>query len=211
MFIELIEALRCPRHDEDSALVAAAERTESRHILDGVLGCPVCGAEFRIAKGIAYFDEPRTPTRHESADAETGMRVAAFLELTDARSFAVLCGRWGAQLDFLLRLTQTPLVLLNPPPDTPVDAAAGVLITRDVAPFAADSVRAAALDAGNDPLAASMIRAVRPRGRMIGPESLRVSGGVTEIARDARMWVGEKAAAPDGEGTPRLVPLKRAR
>jgi len=44
VFVELIEALRCPRPHEDAHLVASATRTEARHIVDGVLGCPVCGA-----------------------------------------------------------------------------------------------------------------------------------------------------------------------
>ena len=53
MFIELVDALRCPVPHEDSWLVASAERTESRHIVTGTLGCPVCRAQFPIRRGVA--------------------------------------------------------------------------------------------------------------------------------------------------------------
>src|SRR5688572_5757466 len=115
MFVELLEQLRCPRSHEESRLIASAARTDARHIVDGILGCPVCGAEFAIRSGITYFDDtPHSPTaEHPSAD--TAMRLAAFLELTDARGFALLCGRWGAHTDQINRLSHTPLVLVNPP------------------------------------------------------------------------------------------------
>ena len=210
MFVELIESLRCPRSHEESALVASATRTDDRHIVEGLLGCPVCGVEFCVANGVAYFDEPVEPTPLERSDPETGMRLAAFLELTDRRGFAVLCGRWSAHVDYVLRLTDTPLVLLNPPSDVAVDSVAGAVIARHVCPFAPRSARAAALDAlGDDRLMESVSRAVRPGGRVLGPTSLRVTTDVTEIARDERIWVGEKNAAPNP--APHPVPIKRAR
>ena len=61
MFVELIESLRCPRHLEGAAdaphLVASTTRSEARHIIDGVLGCPTCNAEFPIVNGVARFDQ----------------------------------------------------------------------------------------------------------------------------------------------------------
>ena len=55
MHVELVETFRCMAPHRDSWLVAAADRTESRVILDGTLGCPVCHAEYVIRGGIAYF------------------------------------------------------------------------------------------------------------------------------------------------------------
>jgi hypothetical protein len=37
MFIELVDALRCPVPHEESWLVASADRMEARHIVDGTL------------------------------------------------------------------------------------------------------------------------------------------------------------------------------
>ena len=209
MFVELIEALRCPRLHEEAHLVARASRTEARHIVDGVLGCPVCGAEFTIANGVAQFGEPGVETGPEQPDAETAMRLAAFLELTDARGFALLCGRWGAHADAIHQLAETQLVLVNPPRTVPADVAAGVVLTRDAVPFAEGSARALALD---DPapleFARSAVRAVRVGGRVLGPATFDLPEGVTELVRDERMWVGEKTAASDV--TPRLVSITKA-
>ena len=55
MFVELVDALRCVRPHEDAWLVAATRRTEHRHILDGVLGCPVCRTEYPVRDGVADF------------------------------------------------------------------------------------------------------------------------------------------------------------
>lgn len=220
MFVELIESLRCPRpHDEapeaPPQLVASTSRTAARHIVDGVLGCPVCGAEFVIKDSVAHFGEspppppPPATTAAERPDAETAMRLAAFLELTDAHGFALLCGRWGAHTDAILKLSDTMLVLVNPPPGVPADVPAGVVMARDALPFAAASARAVALDAGaSAAFVASAVHAVRAGGRVIGPASLEVPSGVTELVRDATMWVGEKTAASDP--TPRLVSITRA-
>ena len=208
MFVELIELLRCPRPHEEAQLVASASRTEARHIVEGLLGCPVCGAEFRIVNGVVVFDEPTKGIRSERASAETAMRLAAFLELTDARGFALLCGRWGAHADAILQLVDVKLVLVNPPPEMPSDVAAGVVVTRDAIPFAAGSARAVALDDDTSAtFARSAVRAVRSGGRVVAPAALALPEGVTELVRDDRVWVGEKTAASDT--TPRLVSIKK--
>jgi uncharacterized protein YbaR (Trm112 family) len=209
MFVELIEALRCPRPHEETQLVVSATRTEARHIVEGVLGCPVCGAEFAIHGGVAQFDAPPLLTAFEQPDADVAMRLAAFLELTDASGFALLCGRWGVHVGIMRQMADTPLVLVNPSIAAPTHAAAGALRGR-VIPFAASSARALALDETSTPdIVASGVRAVRAGGRVLGPSAVAVPPGVTELVRDERVWVGEKNAASD-DPTPRLVSIKRA-
>ena len=203
MFVELLEALRCPRMHDESALVVAAGRMVDRHILDGTLGCPVCGAEFKIENGITQFEILARPTPAQSPDTALGLRIAAFLELTDAKGFAILCGAWGAQLDPIQRVADTPLVLMNPPLRYGGEPAAVILC--DSLPLAAGSARAAALD--EDMSAAqieSVVRAVRFGGRIIGPASLPAPSGVSEVARDETLWVGEKP------GAVRFVELKKS-
>ncbi|HEU4997250.1 MAG TPA: hypothetical protein VFT29_20675 [Gemmatimonadaceae bacterium] len=213
MFVELIESLRCPRHLEGATdsphLVASATRSAARHIVDGVLGCPVCGAEFPIVNGVAHFDRPARPTPEQQPGEEEAMRLAAFLELTDARWYALLHGRWGAHADLIHRLAETRLVLVNPPPNVPGDVAAAIVETRDVLPFAPLSARGAALDEGASPeLVRSAVRAVRSRGRVVGPASLPIPDGVTVVARDDHLWVGEKIAV---NTPPRLVEIASGR
>jgi len=197
MFVELIEALRCPREHEETHLVASATRTDGRHIVDGILGCPVCRAEFVIKDGVARFDTPPSFTAFELPDAEVATRLAALLELTDARGFALLCGRWGVHAGLISQMTDTPLVLVNHSIAAPAHAAAGAIRAR-VVPFAQSSARALALDETCSwGVVVSGVRAVKPGGRVLGPITVAVPAGVTELVRDDRVWVGEKTAAPD--------------
>ena len=207
MFVELIELLRCPNAHEETPLVVSAERTVDRHLVQGMLGCPVCRAEFPIANGVAEFGAaPRV--RPEAPDAESAMRLAAFLELNEVRRFAILCGRHASQADQVARIAQTPLVLVNGPADA--GNAAASMRVKDAMPFAAGAAHAAALDESVVPaLAASIVAVVRPGGRVVGPASMAPPAGVREIVRDDRMWVAEKIAAPV-DPAPRLVTLKRA-
>ena len=207
MFVELIESLRCPHDHVETALVASAVRSEARHIVDGTLGCPECGAEFPIEAGIARFGQPSDTATLETPSAEVAMRLAAFLELTDARGFAILSGHWASHADQVRRIAGTPLVLVNAPHGVVADVAA-VIETRDALPFAAGSARAAAIDDRMSPAGiVSLVRAIRGRGRLVATASTPLPDGVVELTRDDRMWVGEKTTAPDG--APRLVKLER--
>ena len=208
MFVELIESMRCPRDHEDTALVASSRRTENRHIIEGVLGCPACNAEFPIRDRVATFGPIPPITGFEIPSEEIAMRLAAFLELTDARGFALLGGRWGVHAALVAQLAETPLVLLNHSIAAPVHQITGGAIRGRVVPFAAGSARAFAIDetTPTDVIVAG-VRAVRAGGRVLGPAKIPVPTGVTEIVRDERVWVGEKNAAPDA--APRLVDLKR--
>lgn len=202
MFVELLESLRCPREHEAAPLVASATRTEHRHILEGVLGCPVCRAEFPVRDGILRLGEA-PPAPAEPASMEVAMRIAAFLELSDASGFALLCGSWGGQASTLAQLTETPVVLVNPPAG--IRDGAAVIITPDRLPLAPGAARGAALDAGQPrALVESALDAVRDGGRVIGPAVMPVPAGLTEIARDDRHWLAERVAA-----SPPVSPLIR--
>src|SRR6476469_8084211 len=100
MFIELVDALRCPNAHEETWLVAAALRMEARHIVEGTLGCPVCGAEYPIHDGVVDFRRSGASTSTTSADmhatTDDAMRLAALLDLSTPNGFAVLLGAWGS-------------------------------------------------------------------------------------------------------------------
>ena len=188
VFVELIELLRCPRQHPESQLVVAATHSVDRHIVDGMLGCPVCNAEFPIRNGVAQFDAVDS-TPAVPPDPELAIRLAAFLDLTDARGFALLAGAWCAQLDALQRICETPIVLINPPPNTG-GIPAGV-IQCNSAPFATGALRAATV-AGESLLRDSIVRAVRAGGRILATSAIPVPVDVTELDRDDAMWVAEK-------------------
>ncbi len=108
----------------------------------------------------------------------------------------------GAALHALL---DTAVVLLNPPGPVPSGAELSV-IYAPVVPFSPGALRGAAVSAHVDQtLTRSLVRAVRPGGRIMGPGSVAVPAGVDELARDAHGWVG--ARRPDAESA--LVSLSR--
>ena len=188
--------------------MATASRSEARHIIEGTLGCPVCHAEFPIRDGEAWFV---TDAEADSlaSDVEVGMRLAAFLELTDARAYAILHGVWAAHAPAVRQLSHTPLLLVNPPRGIDVNAT-GIVRVRGRLPVAAMSARGAALDAADDAaLVASTVAAVRTGGRVVGHVTTPVPDTVKELSRDGTIWVGEKKAAPDDPAR-RLVTLRRS-
>jgi uncharacterized protein YbaR (Trm112 family) len=198
MFIELVDALRCPVPHEDSWLVASATRMEARHIVDGLLGCPVCRAEYPVRKGVADFRrEPPSPLEAPPdpflrGDATTAMRLAAFLGLSDAHGFVVLLDEWGAQASALRELVETPLLLVDPPPGREGEPGISVVLSDGVPPLAPGAARATAIGRATAERAAAGVRVTRSGGRLIGPASLALPDGVREIARDDELWVGEK-------------------
>jgi uncharacterized protein YbaR (Trm112 family) len=205
MFIELIDTLRCPTPHEESWLVLAADRMAARHVLDGTLGCPVCGAEYPIRDGVLDFRRTAAApaARARAGDPEQAMRLAAFLGLDDALGFAVLMGDWGAHALELRGMVECPLILVDPPADVEAAPGLSILRTDGPLPLAAGAARGIALDdgaAGGAPAEriASAVRATRVKGRVVGRVSLPLPAGVRELARDESEWVGERepAASP---------------
>ena len=198
MFIELVDALRCPVPHEESWLVASSTRMEARHIVDGVLGCPVCHAQYPVRNGVADFRResalplPTVPDPFLHGDATTAMRLAAFLGLSDALGFAVLLDEWGAQASALRELVETPLLLVDPPPGREGEPGISVVFSDGVPPLAAGAARATAIGQASADRAAAAVRITRAGGRLLAPVSLPLPDGVREIARDDTLWVGEK-------------------
>jgi uncharacterized protein YbaR (Trm112 family) len=195
VFVPLVDILRCTRPHAETWLVASIDRADGRYIVDGTLGCPTCRAEYPIRNGIAFFSAPRSGTAHAQPDETTAMQVAAALDLTDARMTAVLHGSWGVHAQLIAGVSPTQLLLLNPPGDVVVgDGVSGIV--SDVAPLAAGSVSAAAIDASAPTtLLESLRRSLRAGGRLLAPTALAVPDGFTELARDANVWVARLDAA----------------
>jgi hypothetical protein len=133
------------------------------------------------------------------------MRLAAFLDLSDAQGLALLAGSWAAAAPLLGDVVPTHLVLLNPPPGIAGGNGISALQIASGIPLAAATCRGVALDAATtdgDYLGAA-VRVLRAGGRLVAPTSVPLPRGVTELARDERLWVAERVAAP-----PQLVALR---
>jgi hypothetical protein len=109
-------------------------------------------------------------------------------------------------------MTEVQLLLVNPLPAVSMGLGLSGLTTAPdsaILPVAPGSARAVALDRNATPglvLAAADI--LRPGGRLVAPELLPVPDGLTELARDDRVWVAEQTA---GVAAANVIRLERRR
>jgi uncharacterized protein YbaR (Trm112 family) len=197
MFIELVDALRCPVPHEESWLVASATRMEFRHIVEGTLGCPVCHAEYPVARGVVDFRRaPHRPLPSAAPpDEAEATRLAAFLDLSDRSGFAVLLGSWSVHAPLLRALVETPLVVIDPPEGTEGEPGISVIRSDGELPLAEGVARGVAIDADAPARVASAVRATRAGGRLLLAAGVALPAGVRELARDATVVVAEREAA----------------
>lgn len=206
MFIELVDALRCPNAHAESWLILSATNIESRHVRDGLLGCPVCRAEYPIRDGVADFRGAAERTNDSAPDAATTSdgapvlaesdQLAAMLNLADSLGFAVLIGSWASHADALLQPGDCPpLMLVDPPSAMTMGPGLSGVRTGGSLPIALGAARAVATDSIDAARLESAVRATRPGGRIVAPIAARLPEGVTELARDDAVWVASRDTA----------------
>lgn len=217
MFIELVDALRCPRPHEPTWLVLSASEMRGRHVWRGLLGCPICREEYPIVDAVADFGDlsrRASETGARSAAAAPGaaaagapdpLRLAALLALTEPGGLVLLAGRYGDAAAALADLTSVTVLVADPGGPVPMrDDVSALRLDGRVLPLGDATLRGAAVDRdGRDALAAR-VTAVRPGGRVVAPAAVAPPAGVRELARDELEWVAE---ATGGGPT---VPLRRA-
>jgi len=194
MHIEFIDLLRCPNAHEDSWLVAAFYRMDSRVVVEGKLGCPVCGAEFFIRDGVAEFHETHDPSKGSTVGAETDATViAALLNLARPGMLALLAGEWARDADAVSQLTGARMIAINSPSRARDSDAVAEIHAGSPVPLAAHSLDGVALDAthATPALLADAARLLRPRGRLLVRGQARLSEAFHELARDSEQVVAE--------------------
>jgi uncharacterized protein YbaR (Trm112 family) len=227
VLLELTEILRCPRDHEESFVVCVTHRTEGRQVMRGVVGCPVCLAEFPIRDGELDFTaggsggaESGEGGRPRGAEASTrgaqlgapGPRperqgsaavgplsaeaLATFLDLRGPGGYVVLAGAAGRLAPPLAALIPgVHLVVVNAPPLAGRSGECSYVFCRDRIPVKAAQVRAVVLgaDCAGAPWLAEAAR-VLLRGLRVVIEDERASpDGISELARGAGIFVGERA------------------
>ena len=204
MHSDLVDKLRCLAVHEESWLVAAADMVDGRHIMHGLLGCPVCHARYPIERGVADFTAgARAPLLLESAtvadDESTAIKLAAMLDLTEPSGYVILVGEWARLAAQLREIAPVMVLALNPPADVAMGNGVSGVTTLDRIPVAAGSARAIALGGPTgggprviDPLSA--LGAVQPGGRVVGVACVEMPMDVQLLARDADHWVGTRAS-----------------
>jgi hypothetical protein len=201
MHIDLIQSLRCIAPHEDSWLVAGIERMAGRHVVEGLLGCPMCRAEYPVQDAIAYFgadpaDRPRA--QGVAASDEEIVRIAALLGLTESGRTIVLGGRWARAAPQLVELTPVHVLAVNPDVALGEDERISVVHARGALPLLPGSMDGIALDEPSDQSLGSVsaAHALRSGGRLVLPASVLLPPGVRELARDDRDSVSERETAP---------------
>lgn len=222
MRLELAERLRCPApHHAPTPLIVVAREVASRELRVGMVGCPVCSLEARIAGGDLWFgtSAPSSAPAPASAagtdvagDGAPGAnpvaadveRLVALMGLAEPGGAVLLTPAYAALALVLASAAGVTVVLHDPAEQSRVPGIAAVRGLPDAVPFTDGTFRAAVLDAAAGACAADAVRCVVPQGRVIGAAGLAVPPGVTVLARDAREWVGERGALPGP-----MVPLGR--
>jgi len=216
MHLELVELLRCPNPHAPSVLVVSSDKTSARYVMQGVLGCPECGAEYPIRDGISLFgaDSPEaargSTVDPANADSELALRVAAQLAMTEGRSVYTLVGYSSRVVLAIRAVVPARLIVINPvgvdaigdASITLATAPAGVVRTQGRLPLTRSRMDGLAFasqpDAG---WLAQAVELLKPGGRVVAPATGAVPVGVVELVRDAHQWVATRervASAPIG-------------
>ena len=198
MLLDLIDSLRCPNNHDEIALVCVAYQSRDRELDEGLLGCPLCLAQFGVREGVAWFGE--TPPGVLPAglgtvadDESLALRTAALLDLSTPGGLVAFSGGAASYARGVAERSGVHAVVVNVAVVWPglVSALCGV----HTLPLAAGALRGAVLDESGAALSASTARAVRVGGRLIAPVTWSIPEDYRELARDERQWVAEHESA----------------
>lgn len=209
MHLEVVPALQCPVPHERAWLVARTDRLEARHIVEGVLGCPLCGAEYLVRHGVVQFGpEVREPDDDRAPIPDAAVRAAALLGLTTPGGLVVLAGAWAdAAVDVAALADGVHVLALNADADAPLGLGVSSASAPAAVPLGDAVARGIALDEAHAAPEAvhAAAAALMVEGRLLAPASAAVPPPLNELARDERWWVAERPPAVP------VVPLTSAR
>lgn len=196
MHLEVVPALRCPVDHAPTWFVARTDRLEARHIAEGMLGCPICGAEYPIAGGVLRLGEA-LPRSADTLGDDAPLRAAALLDLTTPSGLVMLSGAWaGIATDVAAMVEEVQLLALDGPAAPPMGLGISAVDAGESVPLRTSVARGIALDEAHATETAlrQAVEALRPGGRLIGPIAAPIPSTLVELARDAAWWVAERPA-----------------
>jgi len=201
MFIELAEMLRCPAEHEDTYCVLSSDETEGRRVISGIIGCPVCRAEYPIEDGVVQFGPDPLLGRNSRSDDITVEDipdpevVQALLSLEIGAGYVVLVGSVTRLSDPLTKLiSEIQFVGVNPPPDVRETPELSLLRSSGTIPFRSGTASGIVLgqEYAGEPWLAEAGRVLMPGQRMVVVDGAVMVDGVSELAADSGFWVGVK-------------------
>ncbi len=199
MHIELTEMLRCPEPHEEGFLVLSTGEMVGRMVRSGILGCPKCGREYPIVRGVAHFSGPSVapsgtaPRSPLPVDAET---LQALLDLSGPGGYVVLLGGAARHAVGLAGLMGgIHFVGVSAPDDMEELSVLSLLACETMIPLRQTVARAVVV--GSDRVGAEWLveaRRVLLPGRRLVIESEQVAApvGLTRLALGHGLFVAER-------------------
>jgi uncharacterized protein YbaR (Trm112 family) len=199
--IELTEMLRCPEAHREEMLVLSTGEVKDRMIRSGLVGCPVCHAEYPIARGIVNFRRskeraPKGYTPPSPLPAADAVHLQALLELSGPGGYVVLVGAAVRQAPRLSSLMEgIHFVGINPPPDMEEQPTLSLIYANEKIPLRTAVARGVVVgaDLATSPWLVEAHRALlRGRRFVVENEEPELPIGLVKLAAEHGLWVGEK-------------------
>ena len=198
MHIELTEMLRCPEAHEEGFLVMSTGEMLGRMVRSGMLGCPVCGKEYPIVRGVAHFSGKGKGEAGNVQDdrATIPATLQALLDLSGPGGYVLLLGCAARHAVGLAELMGgIHFVGVNAPDDVEELPVLSLLACEAMIPLRQTVARAAVV--GRDRLGARWLaearRVLLPGRRLvIESESVTAPPGLTQLALGHGLFVGER-------------------
>jgi len=206
--IELTEMLRCPEPHEEGFLVLSTGEMLGRMVRSGILGCPKCGREYPIVKGVVRFSgggmrdargvdsgAATHPASRISHPVEP-QTLQALLDLSGPGGYVVLLGVAARRAVGLAGLMGgIHFVGVSAPDDMEELAVLSLLACETMIPLRQTVARAVVV--GSDRVGAEWLveaRRVLLPGRRLVIESEQVAApvGLTRLALGHGLFVGER-------------------
>ena len=206
MHIDLTEMLRCPEPHDEAFLVMSTGEMRGRMVRSGLLGCPVCGREYPLIKGVARFTGSGEQGAVPSAapfgtapgsplpvDPET---LQALLDLSGPGGYVVLVGNAARHAVGLAGLMGgIHFVGIDAPPDVEELPVLSLLSCDSMIPLRRAMARAVVV--GRDYAEAAWLaeaeRILLPGRRLVVErEDIALPAGLTRIASGQGLLVAER-------------------
>jgi hypothetical protein len=190
--------LRCPEAHEEGFLVMSTGEMLGRMVRSGMLGCPVCGKEYPIVRGVAHFSGKGKGEAGNVQDdrATIPATLQALLDLSGPGGYVLLLGSAARHAVGLAALMGgIHCVGVNAPDDVEELPVLSLLACEAMIPLRQTVARAAVV--GRDRLGAKWLaearRVLLPGRRLvIESESVTAPPGLTQLALGHGLFVGER-------------------
>jgi len=193
VYIEFIDLLRCPEPHEESQLVAALNRVDGRHVIEGKLGCPVCSAEYFIRDEVAIFDDTSAFPPAVLLDDNAAMRISAFLDLIAPGKIVLIAGDFTRVAASVAESSGARVIALNSPSSTHLIDDVAEIRASSRLPLASKSLDGIALDESHSTpeLLTEAARLLKPGGRLYTKSSTPLPPQFRELAAGDKELVAE--------------------